>query len=1223
MEPRFLLSPDESRTERLASGEPVLPFVLVVLIVAQGAQAELAALFARLVPTTAPVAYIVVSAPDEPGTTSELAAALPTSPLLCDIVHDGDRLRVGQVYIIPHRSSARVHDGNIMLKPLSDDDDYVQGTNALLSSIACLDICTAIMVYLGNSKPMAFAAVSRIREAGGFALHAIAADRFEEPDAVGQTVVYDSVLPAEALPAELGRLVDGIDPLQRSPVSEASYLAVQPILTLLRTHLGYDLQGYCLDTISRRIGRRMLLRMKDISTYYALLQSSSTELQKLGADILMPFTHFFRNASSWARLSEVALPRMFEQGADRITRIWSAGCSTGEEAYSLAMLLIEYQERTNLPLSFVIFGTDINTSSLLRARAGLYSHTIDQELSPERLKRFFCREEGGYRVIKEVRDLCVFSDHNLCFDTPISDIDLLLCRHTLRYFDRTLREQAIANILHAVTPEGICMLDEADVTGSLEDRLTPLDAGHHLYSKGHPTMNNTKPRMQQQISPEPIVQATTSWGALSVLNGPVALQRFADSLVSARFGPPGLIVDSALTVVEIRGDLGPFVQISAGLASSKLQQLIKPALAGKIVELVQAASSGSRPLVANCVLPPSGQSVTIEVLPLPMDSPWNPFFLVLLQLNPGSHERPGDDAAPSAASRTAIDAGFESVTRHDSSVTDVSPITDIPYRRQGQPQRHTVEGSRAPSLTGFGDSPEPQHKPWPHDAHAEALGKRPAQQDLRQKEAKNVVYGSDAQVEGLVASIDVPLILLSREFIIRLLSPSAAAIMGLSAEDVGKMLTSLDLHLNDLGQVEPLLVDVLHTLRPYVREVQDRHQHWYRIVVRPHQVATEAVGLIVMFVDIDTERTLRHQLIQARDFATCVLQQIPLPLAVLHADLTFRSANAAFQSLTGTADQTLPGWSLQNFTQRFWGVSADAIELHKLELLPIGGLIETEFSTRSAPGQTLLLKGQALLNGSARVLLLVVEDVTLRRETDRVLARQQTALADQLENRDTLLKVTQKELHDLAQHLFTVQEQERERIASELHDDVSQRLSLLQMACNRLSQLDHSPPETLEINSILQQVQSLASDVRVMSHNLHPALLKQLGLVVALKSLVDDFREKENLPATLTSTIGALHPSDLASTTCYRVVQEALRNVAKHAGRTHVKVSLDAVEGRLRLQIRDFGNGFDQDSHFPQAGLGLTSMRERTRIAGGTFSVVSTLGEGTVIVAEVPAGVDG
>ncbi len=1211
MDSHYLPHPDESRYESLWQEEPPLLFVLVVVIASADAQAQLASLAAQLKPTSVQTAYLFLCSSADQNAAAQIFAA--SSALPCLLAQSGERLASDSIYLVPYQSSATVHDGNVYLTPLSTENTFIQGTNALLESVALQHKYLTVAVNLGDQTSTEFASMSQVREAGGLALQALAAGRLQAADAIALTGSYDAVFSSDALPAELLRLTTGINPFQNSNNSCLNGETVQPVLTLLRTHLGIDLQGYCLSIICRRLHRRMLLRMKDRSTYYTLLQSSSTEVQKLGSDLLMPFTRFFRDAECWTTLSDLGLPRLFALGEGKPTRIWSAGCSTGEEAYSLAMLLVEHQTKTTSPVPFVIFGTDVDTTALLAARAGLYSHTIEQELSPERLKRFFIKEERGYRVVSELRDICIFSDHNLCFDAPLADVDLLVCRNTIGLFDHPLQEQAIVNILYALAPQGICMLGKADVTVGLDSHLTPLHAGHRLYFKAPTTMDRNTAQTRPQTAPKPQatdMESLPTQDMRSPVAMPGALQRYANSVVSTRFGPPGIIVDSSLNVIEIRGELAPFIQVSAGLASGKLQQLVKPVLASSIFDLVQQATPGNAPLSSNCLLPGFTESVTIEVLPLPTDSLERLFFLVLLQ---GGAMAP-ENAARNIVSPTRSSADSVSFVPEPSSSSSVIDA-DQQTNKEQESRREERTAAQRPIAPAPTLSLNEQR-----NSRSNAAGT--LVQQAVQIEAEGPAHRVNAEVIGLIASSDIPLLLLTKDFVIRLLSPPMADILGLSPSDVGKVLTTLDLHLNDFGPIEPLLTEVLQTLRTHEQEVQDRQQHWFRLVIRPHRVTNEIRGLVVMLVDIDTERTLRHQLIHARDFAACILQQIPVPLAVLHADLSFRSANAAFQNVTGSANQILTGWSLQNFTQRFWGVSADETELHKLEALPIGGLIETEFSTRSAPGQTLLIKGQALLNGTARVVLLLVEDVTLRRETERLLARQQSALTDQLKNRDTLLKVTQKELHDLAQHLFTVQEQERERIASELHDDVSQRLSLLHMACDRLSQLHHPPAEAAEINSITQQVQSLASDVRVMSHNLHPALLKQLGLVVALKSLVDDFREKENLPATLTSTIGALQPSDLASTTCYRVVQEALRNVAKHAGQTHVKISLDSMDDLLRLQIRDFGNGFDQGSSVPQSGLGLTSMRERTRIAGGTFSITSTLGEGTVIVAEVPAGID-
>jgi two-component system CheB/CheR fusion protein len=194
-----------------------------------------------------------------------------------------------------------------------------------------------------------------------------------------------------------------------------------------------------------------------------------------------------------------------------------------------------------------------------------------------------------------------------------------------------------------------------------------------------------------------------------------------------------------------------------------------------------------------------------------------------------------------------------------------------------------------------------------------------------------------------------------------------------------------------------------------------------------------------------------------------------------------------------------------------------------------------------------------------------------------------------------------------------MQEEERQRVARELHDDISQRLSWLEILCAKAESNDDQT-----LRAVRKEVQSLNTDVREISHRLHPAILSDLGLSAAIKSLMDDFRQREQMPVTYSELEVPENMPPSVMTALYRVTQEALRNVSKHAGQTHVKVSLEGVNGAIRLQVRDFGHGFDQDADYPVRGLGLISMEERARIAGGMFSVTSSLGNGTNIVVDIP-----
>lgn len=232
--------------------------------------------------------------------------------------------------------------------------------------------------------------------------------------------------------------------------------------------------------------------------------------------------------------------------------------------------------------------------------------------------------------------------------------------------------------------------------------------------------------------------------------------------------------------------------------------------------------------------------------------------------------------------------------------------------------------------------------------------------------------------------------------------------------------------------------------------------------------------------------------------------------------------------------------------------------------------------------------------------------------------QRETALQNELDDAARDLERTEGGLRSLAAHLFTAQEEERQHIARELHDDVSQRLSLIGITLQEITGIGLRREDLERLRWARRQVGTLNTDVRNLSHRLHPSILVDLGLPAALKALVQEFGERENMPVTFVSQDLPEAWPPMAATSLYRIAQEALRNVSKHAGKTHVKVVLSGTDSRLQLRVMDFGVGFDQESTITSRGLGMISMQERAGLAGGVLAVRSALGEGTTVTAEVP-----
>ncbi len=462
--------------------------------------------------------------------------------------------------------------------------------------------------------------------------------------------------------------------------------------------------------------------------------------------------------------------------------------------------------------------------------------------------------------------------------------------------------------------------------------------------------------------------------------------------------------------------------------------------------------------------------------------------------------------------------------------------------------------------------------------------------------------------------------MLSNDLHIRHFTPPTQRLMNLRTPDVGRPFSDIRLNLH-IGDLEPVFNEVLETLTPREMEVQDRDGHWYLLRVRPYRTTENRIeGLVVVLLDIDQLRRSQQELSGARDFATSVIRSVPLPLAVVDTNLRIHAINDAFRELVGTGKEDLERRSITELARSVWGMD-EPLRGHLEQLRKSadpGSSFEFLYRLKEGDARTLTVRGCALTPDGDRFLLVTLEDVTAHKEVERLLAAERERLQKEVASTANELVRTQSELRALAGSLFTSQEEERRRVARELHDDICQKLAALEIDVQQVEGriARHSGEAEQDLQNVRNAIGTLANDVRQISHALHPSIIDDLGVAAALRSLVDDFREREHMIVTF--TVQHL-PQDIpaqVATGLYRIAQEALRNVAKHAGQTHVKVTLRGDDTRVRLQVNDSGAGFDRGAH--GSGLGLISMEERARMMEGTLTVESKPGEGTRVTVDVP-----
>jgi two-component system, chemotaxis family, CheB/CheR fusion protein len=1207
-----------------------LPFPVVGIGASAGGLEPLMELFAHL-PADTGIAYVVVPhlAPDQKSHLAEILshkASMPVGEIVNQTQPEPNR-----VYILPPNSFVILRHGVLELEPRPEDGRARMPVDHFFRSLAAHQKNRAIGVILSGTDSDGALGLKAIKGEGGIAIvQQPESARF--PGMPRSSIAADHVdliVNPPQIATEIAQLAPRLakpEPMPKEGATAPDEVVFARILTMLRSVSGVDFRLYKPPTIRRRLARRMMLNKIDsMQDYMKYLQTHPEELRSVHEEALINVTRFFRDPDVFHVLKSEILPRIFdERSTDQQVRIWVPGCSSGEEVYSIAICLLEFTSGQPFEPPIQIFGTDASDSSIERARNGIYPESIVSEVSPDRLRRFFTRVEKGYQISKRVRDLCIFARQNLCNDPPFSKLDLISCRNVLIYFGHSLQRQLIQTFSYALRPNGYLLLGTAETIREFTDLFTLIDRKSKFYAKvasvtpadfvlpnRHLSPTTPVPIRSEAVAAPPA--ASREWTELE-------LQRAVDRLVLARFGPPGLVINDRLEVVQFRGQTAPLVNMAAGPASLQLQNILNNSIASPVRAAVHKAIEQDAPVrVTDVDLRDEAQTerFAIEVLPVPSVAARPRCFVILFipEEQPAVTRTAQAAIAAPQAEPGEIDRQENARLKEDLSTTKLY-LQSLIEERDARNQELISANEEIQSSNEELQSTNEELETTKEELQSSNEELQTINEELQQRNIALTQTTND--FNNLFTSVNIPVLMLNNELQIRQYTPHTQKLMNIRPTDVGRPMSDIRLNLS-LENLELILRDVLETLGTREVEVQDRDGRWHLLRVRPYRTSENKIeGVVLVLVDIDQLRKSQQDLQAARDFARAVTESVGIPIVVLNQDFRIRNVNNAFRELTKRAAEDLEGRSLPDVAKLLWNTTTIRPMLEKLvKQPPNGSALETEHEMTTPGYCALLTRGRVVQIDGEQVILLTIEDITARKQAEQIIEREKWQLEGRVLSTVQALGRTQDELRALSASLFQAQEEERRRVARDLHDDISQRLAVLGMDLQHAAAAAPGDSETRTIiEGLASRTGALADDIRKISHGLHPSMLDDLGLPYALKALGDEFSEREKMLVTWQrQDIPERIPQNV-SATLYRIAQEALRNVAKHAGRTHVKISLAGVDGRLRLEIADFGEGFDmEEAHH---GLGLISMSERAHLVEGRFAVNSALGKGTTVVVEVP-----
>ena len=572
----------------------MMPSLPIVGIGASAGGVEALEQFFRSLPAGNGLAFVVVThlPPDRESMLSEILGRATRMPVVD--APDGEKVEAEHVYVLPPSAILTIRGGNLQLRRTGPADRERAPIDVFFTSLAADQAEHAIGVVLSGGGHDGTLGLKAIKEHGGLTIAQganVTRPRFAEmPSSAVAAGIVDLELPVETIPQRIIGYVRSwgeFDTGQRSD-------ALTTILNLLRARTGHDFREYKERTFQRRVQRRMqVVQTTKLEDYAARLQSEPDEVSALFRDLLIGVTDFFRDAAAFQALETLVIPKLFEdKGADDELRVWVPGCSTGEEVYSIAILLREHLEKSSTPPKVQVFGTDIDEIAMGVARAARYPASVVKEVSPKRLRRFFVHEAGTYRVVKELRDMCIFSAHSVIRDPPFSRQDLISCRNLLIYLTPGLQAQIIPLFHYALRPSGYLFLGSSENVSRHSELFVTLDRKNRIFRRRDLV---APPLPLHQFLPQMRREAARPEKNNSGLSQRSDTLRRAANTIVEHFAPSFVIVDETNQTLYFSSGTGKYLQPAAGPPNRDIVAMARPGLRPDLrAALHRAKETGQR-----------------------------------------------------------------------------------------------------------------------------------------------------------------------------------------------------------------------------------------------------------------------------------------------------------------------------------------------------------------------------------------------------------------------------------------------------------------------------------------------------------------------------------------------------------------------------------------------------------------------------------------------------
>ncbi|MBI9073675.1 MAG: PAS domain S-box protein [Melioribacteraceae bacterium] len=850
-------------------------------------------------------------------------------------VIDHLQVKANHVYVIPPNKSMSVLNGYLHLFEPVESRGLRLPIDYFFRSLAEDQLDKSVGVILSGMGSDGSLGLKAIKEKNGIVLvqDPLTAKFDGMPQSAINAVVVDILAEANELPAKLVELLKYTPAIvQKTDIDDESKSNLEKIIILLRTQSGHDFSLYKRNTLYRRIERRMSVHLiEKIANYVRFLQKNPIELDILFKELLIGVTSFFRDALVWEKLKEKVLPDLFNELPNgHVLRAWVTACSTGEEAYSLAIIFKEAVDKIKHEKSFTlqIFATDIDSDAIEKARKGFFSQNIVADVESERISQFFTKEEGGFRVNTAIREMVVFAPQNVIKDPPFTKLDLMLCRNLLIYMEADLQKKLMNLFHYSLNAEGIMILGSAENENSQSNQFTPIDAKLKIYKRSLSPVNtelldfpssfaHTKRQVAKEINPVKITEN---------------IQTLADQILLQQFSPASVLINSEGDILYITGKTGKYLEPAAGKANWNIYAMAREGLNHELLGAIRKAKQGAEQVkLHNIKVGINGGTQVVDVTLQLIDKPEAIKGTIMIVFY--------DLAKTSGTSNRKTKKGTQnSGVREQEIELDLQRANEElqSTREEMQTTQEELKSTNEEMLSTNEELQSTNEELTTSKEEMQSLNEELQTVNIELQSKITDLQFANNDMKNLLNSTDIATLFLDKELNIRRFTDQLTKLIKLRQSDIGRPFTDMVTNLQ-YSEMADHANEVLRTLVFKEITVATDDQKWITVRIMPYRTFDDHIdGLVITFID-STELTLAVN--KSEENYKVPLENLQVGVVVHNNDGSVIFSNPEATRILGLAVNQMLGKEL---TDPFWNFVNEDLSIIKVEDYPVSRVITTK-----------------------------------------------------------------------------------------------------------------------------------------------------------------------------------------------------------------------------------------------------------------------------------------